>query len=49
MTSENLSQLYRTDVEVVRVRGRILVVGAEDSPVHHHDEHVPGREEVGAR
>ena len=49
MTSENLSQLYRTDVEVVRVRGRILVVGAEDSPVHHHDEPVGAREEVGAR
>jgi len=50
MTSENLSQLYRTEVEVVRVRGRILVVGAEDSPVHHHHDdphHV--HEEVGAR
>ncbi|NMO89066.1 metal ABC transporter ATP-binding protein [Actinomycetospora sp. TBRC 11914] len=44
MTSANLSQLYRTDVEVVRVRGRILVVGAEDAPVHHD---VP--EEVGVR
>jgi zinc/manganese transport system ATP-binding protein len=30
MTSETLSELYRTDVEVVRVRDRILVVGAED-------------------
>ncbi len=50
MTSENLSQLYRTDVEVVRVRGRILVVGAEDAPVHHHhDDGSPLREEVGAR
>ena len=37
MTSENLSALYRTDVEVVRVRDRILVVGAEESPVHHAD------------
>ncbi len=42
MTSENLSQLYRTDVEVVRLRGRILVVGAEDSPVHAHHPEVPG-------
>jgi zinc/manganese transport system ATP-binding protein len=51
MTSENLTELYRTEVEVVRVRGRILVVGAEDSPVHHHhdDEPLHGREEVGAR
>jgi zinc/manganese transport system ATP-binding protein len=32
MTSENLSELYRTDVEVVRVRDRLVVVGAEDSP-----------------
>ena len=36
MTSENLSELYRTDVEVVRVRGRILVIGADDSPLHAH-------------
>jgi zinc/manganese transport system ATP-binding protein len=48
MTSENLSQLYRTEVEVVRVRGRIVVVGAEESPVHHHGAHA-AREEVGAR
>jgi len=34
MTSETLSELYRTDVEVVRVRERILVVGAEDRLVH---------------
>ncbi len=27
MTSENLSQLYRTDVDVVRVRGQYVVVG----------------------
>jgi zinc/manganese transport system ATP-binding protein len=48
MTSENLSQLYRTEVEVVRVRGRIVVVGAEDAPVHHDGPHAV-REEVGAR
>ena len=44
MTSETLSELYRTPVDVVRVRDRILVVGHEDSPVHHpgeHDELVP--------
>ena len=44
MTSETLSELYRTPVDVVRVRDRILVVGHEDSPAHHtgeHDELVP--------
>lgn len=34
MTSATLSELYRTDVDVVRVRDRILVVGAEDAPAH---------------
>ncbi|MEJ2869427.1 metal ABC transporter ATP-binding protein [Actinomycetospora sp. OC33-EN08] len=38
MTSETLSELYRTSVDVVRVRGRILVVGHENVPVHHHGE-----------
>jgi zinc/manganese transport system ATP-binding protein len=42
MTSETLSELYRTQVEVLRVRGQIHVVGApdglcEDHP-HHHGE-----------
>lgn len=44
MTSETLSELYRTPVDVVRVRDRILVVGHEDAPVHHTgegDEPVP--------
>lgn len=31
MTSATLSALYDTDVDVVRIRGRILVVGATDS------------------
>jgi zinc/manganese transport system ATP-binding protein len=35
MTSETLSALYRTEVEVVRVRGRLVVVGAEDQHAHH--------------
>src|SRR5918998_205747 len=34
MTSEVLSELYRTHVDVLRVRDRLLVVGAED-----HGEH----------
>ena len=29
MTSEMLSELYRTDVDVLRVRGRLVVVGAD--------------------
>ena len=35
MTSATLSTLYRTDVDVVRVRGRLVVVGA-DAPGHDH-------------
>jgi zinc/manganese transport system ATP-binding protein len=38
MTSETLSELYRTPVDVVRVRDRIVVVGHEDAPVHHTGE-----------
>lgn len=38
MTSENLSDLYRTPVDVLRVRGRIVVVGAPDHPAGHHDD-----------
>jgi zinc/manganese transport system ATP-binding protein len=46
MTSERLSELYGTPVDVVRVRGRIVVVGGVDSGgsdlaggdhLHHHD------------
>lgn len=45
MTGERLSDLYQTEVDVLRVRGRIIVVGASDSMVselpnadtlHHH-------------
>ena len=32
LTSETLSRLYRTPVDVLRVRGRIVVVGAPDEP-----------------
>jgi zinc/manganese transport system ATP-binding protein len=35
MTSEMLSRLYGTDVDVLRVRDRIVVVGVPDE--HHHD------------
>jgi zinc/manganese transport system ATP-binding protein len=39
LTSETLSRLYDTDVDVLRVRGRIVVVGTpDDQHVHHvHD------------
>ncbi len=42
MTSEVLSALYRTDVDVVRVRGRLLVVGADGADAAHcHGEELP--------
>ena len=33
MTTETLSKLYGSDIEVIRVGGRLLVVGGEDG--HH--------------
>lgn len=36
MTSETLSELYRTNVEVVKVRDQILVVGACEEGQSHH-------------
>jgi zinc/manganese transport system ATP-binding protein len=38
MTSEVLSELYRTRVDVLRVRGRLVVVGADDHGEHCHEE-----------
>ena len=35
MTSKTLSQLYATDVDVLEVRGRIVVIGTPDQ--HGHD------------
>lgn len=50
MTSEVLSDLYQTEVEVLRVRGRLVVVGVEDAVVpgpdyhpHHTHDTVVGR------
>ncbi|MFJ6728052.1 metal ABC transporter ATP-binding protein [Streptomyces sp. NPDC091281] len=40
LTSESLSRLYGTQVDVVRVRGRVVVVGTPDgpaAPAHHTD------------
>ncbi len=38
MTSEVLSELYRTRVDVVQVRGRLVVVGAEEHAEHCREE-----------
>lgn len=49
LTSSNLSELYRTDVQVLRVGGRIVIVGTPEAahaepgnagPYHHTDERV---------
>ncbi|MDQ1383398.1 MAG: zinc/manganese transport system ATP-binding protein [Actinomycetota bacterium] len=47
LTSEGLSDLYGTDIDVIEVRGRIIVVGSDESAPtepgghhhHHHDDH----------
>ena len=47
LTSERLSDLYGTDIDVIEVRGRIIVVGSDESTPtepgghhhHHHDDH----------
>ena len=41
MTSEVLSELYRTEVDVLRVRDRLVVVGAEDAGLHAEHGGVP--------
>lgn len=38
LTSATLSQLYGTDVDVLRVRGRVVVVGTPDDQHVHHVE-----------
>jgi zinc/manganese transport system ATP-binding protein len=40
MTSETLSALYRTQVDVIRVRDQIVVVGAADTCAHHVEDPV---------
>lgn len=48
LTSQVLSELYRTPVDVVRTRGRLVVVGAPDQghPGHAHDVGDPAHEAV---
>ena len=41
MTSETLSELYRSDIEVVKVGRRYIVVG-EQSQYHHDHDHTDG-------
>jgi zinc/manganese transport system ATP-binding protein len=38
MTSAVLSELYRTEVDVLRVRDRLVVIGAEGAGEHCHGE-----------
>jgi zinc/manganese transport system ATP-binding protein len=38
LTSETLSRLYGTDVDVLRIRGRVVVVGTPDDQHVHHVE-----------
>jgi zinc/manganese transport system ATP-binding protein len=43
LTSERLSALYGIDIDVVRVRDQIVIVGAPDEPTGpHHDPHPGG-------
>ena len=47
ITSETLTRLYRTPIEVLRTSdGRLVVVGQPEAPAHHTDRHTtprPGR------
>ncbi len=47
LDSEVLSSLYGTPVDVVRVRGRVVVVGATDDPHGHHSHDDEDHEEHG--
>ncbi|WP_426996266.1 metal ABC transporter ATP-binding protein [Pseudarthrobacter sp. N5] len=38
MTTEVLSELYNSHVEVIHANGRIVVVGLPDATTHHHDD-----------
>ena len=39
LTSETLTDLYGTPVDVLRVRGRVVVVGTPDDQHVHHVDH----------
>ncbi|CAM5560827.1 hypothetical protein SALBM311S_01301 [Streptomyces alboniger] len=48
LTSASLSHLYGTQVDVVRVHGRVVVVGAPDEPAvpSHHPQDLHERDGV---
>lgn len=52
LTTEGLSNLYGTDIDVLHVRGRIIVVGSDESTPtepggHHHHHHESGHDGHG--
>jgi zinc/manganese transport system ATP-binding protein len=54
LTSEGLSELFGTDVDVLRVRDRIIVVGSDESTPtepggHHHHHHDDDGHQHGSR
>src|SRR5437016_10836211 len=47
ITSETLSRLYETPIEVLRTSdGRLVVVGQPEAPAYHSDRHVPAPTQV---
>jgi zinc/manganese transport system ATP-binding protein len=38
MTTDVLSELYDSHVDVIHANGRIVVVGLPDATTHHHDD-----------
>jgi len=47
MTTEVLSDLYGSHVEVIQANGRLIVVGLPDATTHHHEDAHSVSEEVG--
>lgn len=47
MTTEVLSDLYGSHVEVIRANGRLIVVGLPDATTHHHEDAHAVAGEVG--
>jgi len=43
MTTQRLSALYGTHIDVIRVHGRIVVIGGDDPAGHHH---LPGSDHI---
>jgi zinc/manganese transport system ATP-binding protein len=47
MTTEVLSDLYDSHVEVIQANGRLIVVGLPDATTHHHEDAHAVAGEVG--